>query len=173
MIRKLDEFLEADRRLEALYGGPPAVGEVTVRSFRLVEAGPSVYLRVDFPVFPALAPSEWVEAGCDRFQVGLEFIWVRDLVISSASLPSQAIISGESEEGVPVESARFRVDGDGIRAEFSAYGRVRTGSYSGYRHPSGGDGVSGPAVHYYLSRVSAKLYTTIPEPWKESFHERL
>ncbi|MFD8734087.1 Imm50 family immunity protein [Streptomyces sp. NPDC059618] len=67
------QFLVHSERFTALYTELPALERLVLRSVHLSPYGPAVTLRVEFPRFPDLAPSDWTEVGCDRFEAQIEF----------------------------------------------------------------------------------------------------
>ncbi|MFJ9839976.1 Imm50 family immunity protein [Kitasatospora sp. NPDC101155] len=70
------ELLVHSERLTALYTELPPLERLVLRSVHLSPYGQGVKLRVELPRFPGLAPTAWIEAGCDRFEAQIDFMAV-------------------------------------------------------------------------------------------------
>ncbi|MFI9342522.1 Imm50 family immunity protein [Streptomyces sp. NPDC052773] len=162
-----DRFLANPQVLESLYGHPPELRGVRVRSVNLNWRGPTLTLRVDMPTYPRVPPQEWADAGMDTVQCQLQFLAVERLALSGWSPP----VVGDIETASLGIERRMRVtiDGKGTSLRFDCAESVRVGHVSAFS--IGADG-SDDGRHLFMSKVDARRYSTLPGTEEKTFYER-
>ncbi|MFE0348585.1 Imm50 family immunity protein [Streptomyces griseoluteus] len=158
--------------LAPLYGPAPLdLSSVRLRSVHLDWHGPTVTLRLDLPAPPLPLPEEWAAAGVDTVQGQLQFLAVEDLELDAWEpgllVSFELAVLSESSHRMRVAVSH---GGKPDFLRFTASTDVLVGHISGFRAgPKGAD--SGP--HHFLSRLDARLHTTVPDPSEKTFYERL
>ncbi|MGV9787890.1 Imm50 family immunity protein [Streptomyces sp. NPDC003435] len=158
--------------LAPLYGPAPLdLSSVRLRSVHLDWHGPTVTLRLDLPAPPLPLPEEWAAADVDTVQGQLQFLAVEDLELDAWEpgplAAFELAVLSESQHRMRVAVSH---DGNPAFLRFTGSTDVLVGHISGFRAgPESTD--SGP--HHFLSRLDARLHTTVPDPIEKTFYERL
>lgn len=131
-----------------------------LRSIRFERRGPGCTLRVDLPVASDVP-------GYGRVQAQLGFLAVDDVRLSGAALP--ATVSIEFAER-PKARLAVSVTGESLRLTLTCAEQFRFGRISAHNSPP--DAVDdGP--HQCASKLDQRLYTAIPGPEIDTYHERI
>ncbi|MGW4112572.1 hypothetical protein ACWEFJ_16990 [Actinosynnema sp. NPDC004786] len=140
--------------------GPDFTGLV-LRSIRFERRGPGCTLRVDLPVVSDVPGYRYVQAH-------LGFLAVDDVRLSGgAVLP--ATVSVEFTQR-PRARLAVSVTGESLRLTLTCAEQFRFGKISA--HNSSPDAVDdGP--HKFTSRLDQRLYTAVPGPEIDTFHEHI
>ncbi|WP_323187200.1 Imm50 family immunity protein [Streptomyces sp. NBC_00006] len=153
--------------LRRIYGEFPSMDEFRLRSINLDVRGPSLALRVDLPDFPAHPPEDWAANECDVVQCQIHFAAVEPLDLQAWSPPTMAQLTA-----VPTEQPRMldvSVDGPGVSLRFRSHESVAIRHISAFRAtPDASDEVP----HRFLSKVDARLFSTLPGTHERLFYER-
>ncbi|MFD7293033.1 Imm50 family immunity protein [Streptomyces sp. NPDC059897] len=153
--------------LRRLYGDFPRLDEFRLRSVNVNRWGPSLVLRVDLPEFPAHPPEEWVASECDVVQCHIHFGAVERLELQAWNPPTWARLST-----APTEQARMidvSVQGAGLALRFRGHESVAIRHISAFRAtPDASDEVP----HHFLSKLDARLFSTLPGTHEKAFYAR-
>ncbi|MFJ6716393.1 Imm50 family immunity protein [Streptomyces sp. NPDC091265] len=163
------QLLVHSERLTALYTELPPLEHLVLRSVHLSPYGPGVKLRVELPHFPDRAPMTWTEAGCDRFEVQIEFLAVgEDLRMRGA--PDRTVIDVELSPLVQVHERRIRVavHGAGFSLDFTAWAGLKAGHLNAYRSIDADPDI---AQRWFESRVDQHLHRVLPPTTAKAFYE--
>ncbi|WP_042423814.1 Imm50 family immunity protein [Streptacidiphilus anmyonensis] len=127
------QFLVHSERFTALYTELPALECLVLRSVHLSPYGPGVTLRVEIPRFPDLAPPDWTEAGCDRFEAQIEFFACGE-DLRMRGVPDSTVVDIEFGPRVPTPERRIgvAVNGPEFSLAFTAHA-LRVGHLNAYR----------------------------------------
>ncbi|MFE9746400.1 hypothetical protein ACFYOT_15965 [Saccharothrix saharensis] len=131
-----------------------------LRSIRFERRGPGCTLRVDLPVASDVP-------GYSRVQAHLGFLAVDDVRLSGAALPATV-----SVEFAPRPRARLAVSvtGEALRLTLTCAEQFRFGKVSTHNSPP--DAVDdGP--HEFTSKLDQRLYTAVPGPEIDTYHEHI
>lgn len=164
------EFLVHSEQFTALYSEPPALEGLVLRSVHLSPYGQGVTLRVEFPRFPDLAPPDWTEAGCDRFEAQIEFFAVEDLRMRG--VPDGTVIAVEFGPRIPTPERRIRiaVSGPEFSLDFTAHA-LKAGRLNAYR--SGDAGGIYAAQRWFASPLGPRRHRgVLPPTTAKVFYER-
>ncbi|MET9721527.1 Imm50 family immunity protein [Streptomyces zaomyceticus] len=153
--------------LRALYGTPPALRAVTVRSVHLNHDGPALTLRLDLPAFPGSPPREWREAGFDRFQCHLQFLAVESLAMRGWNPPATADIGLDACDR---RRMRVTVESSSFDLSFEAADTVLVGHLSAFS--PGEDGSDGGS-RGFLGKLDSLRFDTLPGLEEKTFYERV
>jgi len=156
-----DRLLPDDAKLLARFypQGPDFTGLV-LRSIRFERRGPGCTLRVDLPVASDVP-------GYGYAQAHLGFLAVEDVRLSGATLP--ATVSIEFEER-PRARPAVSVTGESLRLTLTCAEQFRFGRISTHNSPP--DAVDdGP--HEFASKLDQRLYTAVPGPEIDTYHEHI
>ncbi|MFH7594819.1 Imm50 family immunity protein [Streptomyces racemochromogenes] len=163
------EFLVHSERFTALYSELPALEGLVLRSVHLGPYGPAVTLRVELPRFPDLAPQDWTEAGCDRFEAQIEFLAVEDLRMRGVPHSTVVDIEFGSRVRTPERRIRIAVSGPQVALGFTAHA-LKVGRLNAYR-----SGTEGPytARRWFVSPLDRRLHQgVLPPTTAKVFYER-
>ncbi|MER7757925.1 Imm50 family immunity protein [Kitasatospora sp. NPDC097643] len=162
------ELLVHSERFTALYTELPPLAHLVLRSVHLSPYGPAVTLRVEFPRFPDLAPSDWTEAGCDRFEAQLEFTAVGE-DLRMRGVPMSTVVDVELGPHVqsPERRVRVAVSGPGFSLDFTAHA-VKVGRPNAYRSD---DADPYTARRWFVSPLDRRLYRVLPPTTAKVFYE--
>ncbi|GAA3006017.1 hypothetical protein GCM10020229_17310 [Kitasatospora albolonga] len=154
-------------RFTGLYRELPPLAGLVLRSVHLSPYGAAVTLRVEFPRFPDLAPPEWTEAGCDRFEAQLEFVAVEDLRMRG--VPGATVVDVAFGDWVPTPERRIEVAvaGREFSLRFTAHG-VRPGRLNAYRSE---DGDPYTARRWFDGPLERRRYAVLPPTTAKVFYE--
>jgi hypothetical protein len=155
----LSGLLPNDARLLArFYPAEPDLTGLTLRSVRFERRGPGCTLRVDLPVASDVPGYHYIQAH-------LGFLAVDDVRLSGGPLP--ATISVEFAERPKVRLA-VTVTGESLRLSLTCARQIRFGKISAHNSPR--DTVDdGP--HEFTSKLDQRLYTVVPGPEIDTYHE--
>lgn len=156
-----DRLLPNDAKLLArFYSRGSDLTGLVLRSIRFERCGPGCTLRVDLPVVSDVP-------GYSRVQAHLGFQAVEDVQLFGATLP--ATISIEFAERSRARLA-VAVTGESLRLALTCAEQFRFGKIS--THDSPPDAVDdGP--HEFTSRLAQRLYTAVPGPEIDTYHEHI
>lgn len=146
-----DRLLPSDaRKLAEFFTTPPDLTDLVVRSVRFERRGPGCTLRVDLP---------------GGVQCHLGFQAVDDVVLSGGTLPDIVTV-----ELSPRPQARLAVlaTGRAVRLSLTCAEQIRIGRFSTH-NASAGEPDTGP--HSFAGKVDQRLYTTVPDPEIDTYHE--
>ncbi|MFG3094856.1 Imm50 family immunity protein [Streptomyces sp. NPDC048202] len=158
--------------LAPLYGPAPLdLSSVRLRSVHLDWHGPTVTLRLDLPAPPLPLPEEWAAADVDTVQGQLQFLAVADLELDAWEpgplVSFELAVLSESRHRMSVAVSH---GGNPAFLRFTASTDVFVGHISGFRTgPESADNWP----HQFLSRLDARLHTTVPDPSEKTFYESL
>jgi hypothetical protein len=132
-----------------------------LRSIRFERRGPGCTLRLDLPVASDVP-------GYSRVQAHLGFLAVDDVLLSGgAVLP--ATVSIEFAER-PRARLAVSVTGESLRLTLTCTGQFRFGKVSAHNSPPAAVD-DGP--HEFMSRLDQRLYTAVPGPEIDTYHEHI
>ncbi|MFJ8164211.1 Imm50 family immunity protein [Streptomyces sp. NPDC096136] len=163
------EFLAHSEPFTALYGELPALEGLVLRSVHLSPYGPAVTLRVEFPRFPDLAPPDWTEAGCDRFEAQIEFSAAEDLRMRG--VPDATVVDIGFGPRVPTPERRIRiaVSGPQVLLDFTAHS-LKVGRLNAYRSTDEGPYA---ARRWFVSPLDQRVQRgVLPPTTAKVFYER-
>ncbi|MCF3181314.1 hypothetical protein IPZ70_15410 [Streptomyces polychromogenes] len=163
------EFLYQSEAFTALFGELPALEGLVLRSVHLSPYGQGVTLRVEFPRFPDLAPPDWTEAGCDRFEAQIEFSAVEDLRMRGVPDSTVVGIAFGPRVRTPERRIRIAVSGPEFSLDFTAHA-LRVGRLNAYRC-----GDEGPytARRWFLSPLDQRRHRgALPPTTAKVFYGR-
>jgi hypothetical protein len=133
------------------FPSPPELTGVVLRSVRFEHRGPGCTLRLDLP---------------GPVQCNLGFLAVADLVLTGGRLPDKVTISVLEQ---PAGRVAVDVTGQSARLSLTCADQFRLGRVS--THKTAPDALDlGP--HVFDSKVDQRLYTTVPGPEVDTYHER-
>ncbi|BFV60990.1 hypothetical protein KCMC57_up60940 [Kitasatospora sp. CMC57] len=164
------QFLVHSERFTAVYPDLPALERLVLRSVHLSPYGPAVTLRVELPRFPDLAPPDWAEAGCDRFEAQIEFIAVGE-DLRMRGLPDSTVVDIEFGPHVQTPERRIRiaVSGPQFSLEFTAHA-MKVGHLNAYRS---GEANPYTARRWFESPLDQRLHPEVlPPTTARVFYER-
>lgn len=124
-------------------------------------------LRMDLPVFPNVLPTEWKDSVVDSVQCHLQFLAVADFELADCRLPSSVSISVEPR---PDRRLFVSIANGSVVIDFTSSDSLQVGHFSAYL--SGTDGTD-ESIHVFLSRIDRRLYTVVPPPDVENYHDRV
>ncbi|WP_308310649.1 Imm50 family immunity protein [Streptomyces sp. GbtcB6] len=163
------ELLVHSERFTALFTELPPLEHLVLRSVHLSPYGAAVTLRVEFPRFPDLAPPDWTEAGCDRFEAQIEFIAVGE-DLRMRGVPKSTVV--DIDLGPHAQSlerrVRVAVSGPGFSLDFTAHA-VKVGRLNAYRS---GDADPYTARRWFESPLDQRLHRVLPPTTARVFYER-
>ncbi|MFD4655794.1 Imm50 family immunity protein [Kitasatospora sp. NPDC058444] len=164
------QFLVHSERFTALYTELPALECLVLRSVHLSPYGPAVTLRVELPRFPDLAPPDWTEAGCDRFEAQIEFFAVGE-DLRMRGVPDSTVV--DIRFGPPVQTRerriRIAVSGPEFSLDFTAHA-LKVGRLNAYRS---GDADPYTARRWFASSLDQRLHQgMLPPTTAKVFYER-
>ncbi len=162
LITGADRLLLHDQKsLARFYPQGPDLTGLVLRSIRFERRGPGCTLRVDLPGASDVP-------GYSRVQAHLGFLAVDDVRLSGgAVLP--ATVSVEFEER-PRARLAVSVTGESLRLTLTCAEQIRFGKISAHNSPP--DAVDdGP--HEFTSRLDQRLYTAVPGPEIDTYHEHI
>ncbi|MFD7652881.1 hypothetical protein ACFV4N_02735 [Actinosynnema sp. NPDC059797] len=161
LLTVAERLLSNDQKsLARFYPQGPDFTGLLLRSIRFERRGPGCTLRVDLPVASDVP-------GCSRVQAHLGFLAVDDVRLSGAVLP--ATVSVEFEER-PMARLAVSVTGESLRLTLTCAEQFRFGKVSAHNSPP--DAVDdGP--HEFTSRLDQRLYTAVPGPEIDTYHEHI
>ncbi|ONI92601.1 hypothetical protein ALI22I_03185 [Saccharothrix sp. ALI-22-I] len=155
-------LLPNDAKLLArFYPDQPDLTGLVLRSIRFERRGPGCTLRVDLPV-PSDVP------GYDRVQAHLGFLAVDDVRLSGAPLPTEVSIDFAAARG-PARLA-VTVTGESLRLSLTCAEQIRFGKVSAHNSPPNAVD-DGP--HGFTSKLDQRLYTAVPGPEIDTYHEHI
>jgi hypothetical protein len=164
------EFMVHSERFTALYTELPALAGLVLRSVHLSPYGPGATLRVELPRFPDLAPPEWTEAGCDRFEAQIEFFAVGE-DLRMRGVPDGTVVDVRFGPRVPAPERRTRiaVNGPAFSLDFTAHA-LKVGRLNAYRS---GDQDPRTARRWFESPLDQRLHReALPPTTAKVFYER-
>ncbi|MGW7447299.1 Imm50 family immunity protein [Kitasatospora sp. NPDC054795] len=164
------QFLVRSDRFTALYTELPALERLVLRSVHLSPYGPAVTLRVELPRFPDLAPPDWTEAGCDRFEAQIEFIAVGE-DLRMRGVPASTVVDIEFGPRVrtPERRIRIAVSGPEFSLDFTAHA-LKVGRLNAYRS---GEADPCTARRWFESPLDQRLHhSVLPPTTAKVFYER-
>lgn len=165
------QFLVHSERFTALYTELPALERLVLRSVHLSPYGPAATMRVELPRFPDLAPTDWTEAGCDRFEAQIEFLAVgEDLRMRGVPDSTVVDIALSPEARAGERRVRVAVSGPGLSMDFTAHA-VTVGHLNAYRS---GDADPYTARRWFDSPLDQRLHQgVLPPTTAKVFYERV
>lgn len=163
------ELLLGAEQLTSLYTELPPLRELVLRSVHLSPYGPGVKLRADLPRFPDRAPAAWTEAGCDRFEVQIEFLGVGE-DLRMRGVPDSTVVAIELRPFVRSREHRIAVavSGPGFSLDFTAHAALKAGRLNAYRS---GDADPYAAPRWFASRLDQHLHQVLPPTTTKVFYE--
>ncbi|MER7341304.1 Imm50 family immunity protein [Streptomyces sp. NPDC000075] len=164
------EFLVHSEPFAALYSELPALEGLVLRSVHLSPYGQAVTLRVELPRFPDLAPPEWTEAGCDRFEAQIEFSAVEDLRMRG--VPDSTVVGIEFGPRIQTPERRIRlaVSGPEFSLDFTTHG-LKVGRLNAYRS---NDEDPYSARRWFVSPLDQRRHQgVLPPTTAKVFYERV
>ncbi|MFJ8195414.1 Imm50 family immunity protein [Streptomyces sp. NPDC096152] len=168
VISVIGEFhLVNHELLGSLYGRVPDLSDVRIRSMNLSRAGPTLTLRIDLPYFPRSAPRKWIDAGADTVQCQFQFLAVENISLTCWAPPTRGtlVVQPLGRE----RRMRVSVSGHGIALTFESSEFVQVGHVSAFKvEADGSDG----GRHFFVSRVDARKYESLPGTDEKTFYER-
>ncbi|MFE1884931.1 Imm50 family immunity protein [Streptomyces diastatochromogenes] len=163
------DLLLHSERLTALYTELPPLEHLVLRSVHLSPYGPGVKLRVELPRFPDLAPASWTEAGCDRFEVQIEFLAVGE-DLRMRGVPHRTVV--DIEFGPLVQDRghwiTVAVSGPEFSLDFTAHATIRAGHLNAYRSD---DADPYTARRWFESRLDQHLHQVLPPTTAKVFYD--
>lgn len=162
LITGADRLLPNDQKsLARFYPQRPDFTGLVLRSIRFERRGPGCTLRVDLPVVSDVP-------GYSRVQAHLGFLAVDDVRLSGgAVLP--VTVSVELAQR-PRARLAVSVTGESLRLTLTCAEQLRFGRISAHNSPP--DTVDdGP--HEFTSRLDQRLYTAVPGPEIDTYHEHI
>ncbi|GGP44947.1 hypothetical protein [Saccharothrix coeruleofusca] len=157
-----DRLLPGDQKsLARFYPQGPDLTGLVLRSVRFERRGPGCTLRVDLPVASDVP-------GYSRVQAHLGFLAVEDVRLSGGTvLPTTVSVEFEQR---PRARLAVSVTGESLRLALTCAERFRFGKVSVHNSPA--EAVDdGP--HEFTSRLDQRLYTAVPGPEVDTYHERI
>ncbi|MFD8084442.1 Imm50 family immunity protein [Kitasatospora sp. NPDC059722] len=156
------ELLFGSEQLIALYTGLPPLEGLVLRSVQLNPRGAGVTLRVELPCFPDLAPQEWTDAGCDRFEAQVEFTAVEE-DLRMRGLPGGTVVDVELSRYLRDRERRITVGvrGPGFSLDFTAHAALKAGHLNAY---CSGRAEPYAAKRWFVSPVDRRLYGSVLPP---------
>ncbi|MFD1147940.1 hypothetical protein [Saccharothrix hoggarensis] len=134
---------------------------LVLRSIRFERRGPGCTLRVDLPVASDVP-------GYRRVQAHLGFLAVDDVRLSGGAV-LLATVSVEFAER-PRARLAVSVTGEALRLTLTCAEQFRFGKISAHNSPPY-EVDDGP--HEFTSRLDQRLYTAVPGPEIDTYHERI
>ncbi|MEV8440705.1 hypothetical protein AB0425_25260 [Actinosynnema sp. NPDC051121] len=131
-----------------------------LRSIRFERRGPGCTLRVDLPVASDVP-------GYRRVQAHLGFLAVEDVRLSGGALP--ATVSVEFA-GRPRARLAVSVTGASLRLTLTCAEQFRFGKVSVHNSPPD---VVDDGTHEFTSKLDQRLYTAVPGPEVDTYHDRI
>ena len=153
--------------LDEFYLETPSFGDVTLRSLHLSRLGPSVILRMDMGRYADRPRQEWIDCGCDRLQLHLQFLDVADLRLESAPLPCVVSLNFER---LSLKRLALEIRGSQVDMRFTCSDSVSVGHISAY---AATDDLLDAHPHKYVARVDQLLYAEVPGAEVETYHDRV
>lgn len=155
------QLLPNDARLLARFypEGPDLTG-LMLRSVRFERRGPGCTLRVDLPVASDVA-------GYQRIQAHLGFLAVEDVALSGGPLPTTVSVEFADR---PRSRLAVAVTGESLRLSLTCASQLRFGRISAH-NAAGGEVDDGP--HEFASKLDQRLYTVVPGPEIDTYHEHI
>ncbi|MFJ2557709.1 MULTISPECIES: Imm50 family immunity protein [unclassified Streptomyces] len=166
MTRRWIDLVRNSHLLTSLYSEVPPLEAVRLRSVHLDWRGPSLTLRLDLPVFPDNMSDDSLESSHDTLQIHIKFLAIDRVVLSS--LPHSLVdisISHLGESRISVAAAK----GAG-KFSFTAGDELLIGHISSFARA--GDGSDG-GPRKFLSRLDARIFTSLPDVCERTFYERI
>ncbi|MFE6739200.1 Imm50 family immunity protein [Streptomyces tubercidicus] len=160
------ESIENPQELINLYGGVPNLDTVKIRSVHLSRLGPMVKLRVDLPTYPETVSAEWDEFHCDTVQCQVEFINVSNFRLSNLTLPVTADITFSTGDSM----ASVEIEGPGSLVAFDCLPFTLVGHIGAFKASSEG---SDSGRHFYVRKIDAKLFNSIPSLHQGAFYDNI
>ncbi|MFD5747033.1 Imm50 family immunity protein [Streptomyces sp. NPDC127033] len=166
MTRPWIDLVRNSRLLTSLYSEVPSLEAVRIRSVHLDWRGPSLTLRLDLSSFPDNLPADLLWPGHDTLQIHIKFLAIdrvtfsglpRSLVDISFSPMGEDRVSVVATEGAGGFS--FTASSDLIVGHVASFVRAGDGSDAGPRR--------------FLSRLDARLFTSLPDVCERTFYERI
>ena len=157
----VDQLLPNDARLLGrFYPDEPSLAGLTLRSVRFERRGPGCTLRVDLPVASDVA-------GYERIQAHLGFLAVEDVALSGGPLPATVSVGFADR---PMSRLAVTVTGGSLRLSLTCASQIRFGRVSAHNSPVGAVD-DGP--HEFASKLDQRLYTVVPGPEIDTYHEHI
>ncbi|WP_030238846.1 Imm50 family immunity protein [Streptomyces sp. NRRL S-350] len=162
------QLLLSSERFTALYTELPRLEHLVLRSVHLSPYGSAVTLRVEFPRFPDLAPPDWTEAGCDRFEAQIEFMAVGE-DLRMRGVPAGTVVDVEFGPLVrtPERRIRIAVSGPEFSLHFTAHA-LKVGRLNAYRSD---DADPYTARRWFESPVDRRRHQVLPPTTAKAFYE--
>ncbi|WP_317443215.1 Imm50 family immunity protein [Streptomyces collinus] len=151
-----------------LYTELPSLDHLVLRSVHLSPYGPGVKLRVELPRFPDLAPPEWTEAGCDRFEAQIEFLGVGE-GLRMRGVPNATEVGVEITSFVQSEEHRIAVavNGPDFLLHFTAHAALMASHLNAYRSSEDPH----TARRWFAGGVDQRLHQVLPPTTTRTFYE--
>ncbi|MER5641474.1 Imm50 family immunity protein [Kitasatospora sp. NPDC002227] len=163
------QLLVHSERFVGVHRELPPLERLVLRSVHLSPYGSGVTLRVEFPQFPDLAPPDWTEAGCDRFEAQLEFMAVEGLRMRGVPDRTVIDVAVRPLPWTQVRRVEVAVSGPEFGLEFAAHA-VRAGRLNAYRS---GDGDPYTARRWFDSPLDRRRHGgQLPPTTAKVFYER-